>query len=88
MRKINTHIDRILTMIKTLTALPLILTLTACSMLDSKESSSDLISPALLNEAQPLYEACLKDYQQTMSNEDAKKFCTDKVKEKAVKTLM
>lgn len=75
-------------MIKTLTALPLLLTLTACSMINSPESSSDLVNSSLLNDAQPLYDACLKDYQKTMSDEDAKKFCTDKVKEKAVKRLM
>lgn len=77
-------------MINHIVALTFLVALTACSSFNSSstDSSSDLVNPALLQEAQPLYEACLKDYQLTMSDEAAKQFCTEKVKEKAVKTWL
>lgn len=58
-------------------ALALILTATACA---NQGFSKDMLNKDLLNEAQPLYQACLKDYKKTMSEEDAKTACMEKLK--------
>lgn len=89
-------------MIKHITALTFFLALTACattgtstdsSSSDSSSSSNSSSSAAgmtgiIMNDAMPVYEACLKEYEKTMSDKDAKKICTDKLKDTAVKNLM
>jgi hypothetical protein len=42
--------------------------------------SKDFLNKDLLKEAQPLYPSCLEDYKKTMSYEDARKACTEKLK--------
>lgn len=64
-------------MIKILTALTLSLTLAACA---SQGISKDLLNKDLLDEAKPLYTSCLAEYKKTMSDDDAKKACTEKLK--------
>jgi hypothetical protein len=64
-------------MLKTLTTLGLLCTLAACA---NKEVSKDMINKDLLKEAQPLYQSCLEDYKKTMSDDEAKKACTEKLK--------
>jgi hypothetical protein len=82
-------------MIKHIIALTFFLALTACATTGTStdSSSSDTSSSAgmtsvIMNDAMPVYEACLKEYEKTMSNEEAKAACTAKLKETAVKTLM
>lgn len=64
-------------MLKLITAVAFIFTVTACA---NKEIPTDMFNKDLLDEAQPLYQTCLNDYKKTMSDEDAKKACTDKLK--------
>ncbi|MEH6449020.1 MAG: hypothetical protein V7765_10135 [Oleispira sp.] len=64
-------------MIKVLTALTLLLTLAACA---SQGISKDMLNKDLLDKAKPLYTACLAEYKKTMSDDDAKKACTEKLK--------
>jgi hypothetical protein len=64
-------------MLKLITALAFIFTVTACA---NKDISTDMLNKDLLDEAKPLYQTCLDDYKKTMSDEDAKKACTDKLK--------
>jgi hypothetical protein len=64
-------------MLKTLATLSLVLAATACA---NKDISKDLLNKDILKEAQPLYNTCLSDYKKTMSEEDAKKACTEKLK--------
>jgi hypothetical protein len=64
-------------MIKALTALSLLLTLAACA---NQSIPKDLMNKDLLNEAKPLYTSCLAEYKKTMSDDDAKKACTEKLK--------
>jgi hypothetical protein len=64
-------------MLKTLATLTLILATTACA---NKSISKDMINKDLLKEAQPLYQTCLEDYKKTMSDDEAKKACTEKLK--------
>lgn len=82
-------------MLKHITALTFFLALTACATTgtssdnsSSGTSSSAGMTSVIMNDAMPVYEACLKEYEKTMSNEDAQKICTDKLKDTAVKTLM
>jgi hypothetical protein len=42
--------------------------------------SKDFLNEDLLKEARPLYQSCLEDYKKTMSDEDARKTCTEKSK--------
>ena len=62
---------------KLLIAIALIFTVTACA---NQSLSKDMLNKDLLDEAQPLYQSCLKDYKQTMSDEDAKSACMKKLK--------
>jgi hypothetical protein len=64
-------------MIKALTTFSLLLTLAACS---SQGISKDMLNKDLLDEAKPLYKSCLAEYKKTMSDDDAKKACTEKLK--------
>jgi len=64
-------------MLKILTAVSLILVTTACA---TKGISKDLLNKDLLDDAKPLYSVCLADYKKTMSEDDAKKACTEKLK--------
>lgn len=64
-------------MIKVLTALTLLLTLAACA---NQKISKDFLNKDLLDEAKPLYTSCLAEYKKTMSDDDAKKACTEKLK--------
>jgi|TARA_B110001454_G_scaffold118776_1_gene110886 hypothetical protein len=63
---------------KLLLALAAILTVTACA---NQGLSKDMLNKEMLDEVQPLYQSCLKDYKKTMSDEDAKKACMKKAKE-------
>jgi hypothetical protein len=62
---------------KSLIALALILTVTACA---NQDLSTEMLNKDLLDEAQPLYQSCLKEYEKTMSEEDARKACLEKLK--------
>jgi hypothetical protein len=64
-------------MLKITTLLTLLLTISACA---NKSISKDMLNEDLINAAKPLYQSCLKDYKKTMSDEDAKKACTEKLK--------
>jgi hypothetical protein len=64
-------------MLKTLTTFILILATTACA---NKSIPKDLLNKDLIKEAQPLYTTCLADYKKTMSENEAKKACTEKLK--------
>lgn len=64
-------------MIKPLTALTLLLTIAACA---NKSIPKDMLNKDLLDEAKPLYTSCLAEYKKTMSDDDAKKACTEKLK--------
>jgi hypothetical protein len=64
-------------MLKILSTLIMILATTACA---NTGMSKDLLNKDLLKEAQPLYQTCLEDYKKTMSDEDARKACTEKLK--------
>jgi hypothetical protein len=64
-------------MLKTLTIVTFILATTACA---NKGMSKDLLNKDILKEAQPLYNTCLADYKKTMSEDEAKKACTEKLK--------
>lgn len=64
-------------MLKTITTLIAALTLAACA---SQSIPKDLMNKDLLNEAKPLYTSCLAEYKKTMSDDDAKKACTEKLK--------
>lgn len=77
---LNTHIrlDGILKMIKNMTALTLLLALTGCA---NQSISKDMVNKDIVDQAKPLYEICLKDYKKTMSEDDAKKACTEKLKD-------
>ena len=39
-----------------------------------------MLNKDLLDEAKPLYKSCLAEYKKTMSDDDAKKACTEKLK--------
>ena len=72
-------------MLKILISLALLFTVTACA---NKNISTDMLNKDLLDDAQPLYQSCLEDYKKTMSDDEAKKACTEKLKksyEKATK---
>ena len=64
-------------MLKIITTLAAALTLAACA---NQSIPKDLINKDLLNEAKPLYTSCLAEYKKTMSDDDAKKACTEKLK--------
>jgi hypothetical protein len=64
-------------MIKVFSALTLVLTLAACA---NQSISKDMLNKDLLDEAKPLYTSCLAEYKKTMSEEEAKKACTEKLK--------
>jgi hypothetical protein len=64
-------------MLKLLTALAAICTVTACA---SKDISTEMLNKDLLDDAKPLYQTCLDDYKKTMSDDEAKKACTEKLK--------
>ena len=64
-------------MLKTLAMLTLIFATTACA---NKSISKDMINKDLLKEAQPLYQSCLDDYKKTMSDDEAREACTEKLK--------
>jgi hypothetical protein len=64
-------------MLKILSALIIIMATTACA---TTGMSKDLLKENLLKEAQPLYQSCLEDYKKTMSDKDARKACTEKLK--------
>lgn len=64
-------------MLKILTSLALLFTVTACA---NKDISTDMLNKDLLDEAKPLYQTCLDDYKKTMSDDEAKKACTEKLK--------
>ena len=64
-------------MLKTLTTLVLLLSIAACA---NKSISKDILNKDLLDTAKPLYAACLADYKKTMSDDEAKKACTKKLK--------
>ena len=40
-----------------------------------------MINKDLLKEAQPLYQSCLDDYKKTMSDDEAREACTEKLKD-------
>ena len=42
---------------------------------------TDMVNKDMLDQAKPLYEICLKDYQKTMSEDEARKACTEKLKD-------
>lgn len=65
-------------MIKNITALTLLLALTGCA---NQTISKDMVNKDMLDQAKPLYEICLKDYQKTMSEDEARKACTEKLKD-------
>jgi hypothetical protein len=64
-------------MLKILTSLALLCTVAACA---NKSIPADMLNKDLLDEAQPLYQTCLNDYKKTMSDDEAKKACTEKLK--------
>ena len=64
-------------MLKILTSLAVLFTVTACA---NKDISTDMLNKDLLDDAQPLYQTCLNDYKKTMSDDDAKKACAEKLK--------
>jgi uncharacterized lipoprotein NlpE involved in copper resistance len=66
-----------LNMIKIASLLALVLTVTGCA---NKKLSKDMLNENLHDAAKPLYQSCLKDYKKTMSDNDAKKVCTEKLK--------
>ena len=64
-------------MLKALTTLALVFTVAACA---NKNISTDMLNEDVLDQAQPLYQSCLEDYKKTMSDDEAKKACTEKLK--------
>ncbi len=64
-------------MLKAILILSLALTTMACA---NKSIPKDMLNKDLLKEAQPLYKMCLADYKKTMSDDEAKKACTEKLK--------
>jgi|TARA_B100000767_G_C19252192_1_gene323724 hypothetical protein len=64
-------------MLKTITTIAILCSLAACA---NKTISKDMLNKDLLDQAQPLYKSCLADYKKTMSDEEAKKACTEKLK--------
>lgn len=64
-------------MLKITTFMTLLLTISGCA---NQSISKDMLNEDLINAAKPLYQNCLKDYKKTMSDEDAKKACTEKLK--------
>lgn len=65
-------------MIKKITALALLIVLTGCA---NQTISKDIAKKDILGQAKPLYDICLKDYKKTMSEDEAKKACTEKLKD-------
>ncbi|MBA35993.1 MAG: hypothetical protein CMI14_11290 [Oleispira sp.] len=64
-------------MSKLLIASALLLTVTACA---NQSVPTEMLNKDLLDEAQPIYQSCLKEYEKTMSEEDARKACLEKLK--------
>lgn len=58
-------------------ALTVILTVTACA---NHNLSKDMLNKDMLKEAQPIYQSCLEDYKKTMSEDEARKACAEKLK--------
>lgn len=58
-------------------ALTVILTVTACA---NQNLSKDMLNKDMLKEAQPIYQSCLEDYKKTMSEDEARKACAEKLK--------
>ena len=58
-------------------ALTVILTVTACA---NQNLSKDMLNKGMLKEAQPIYQSCLEDYKKTMSEDEARKACAEKLK--------
>ena len=64
-------------MFKIVSLLALFIAITGCA---NKKLSKDMLNENLIDAAKPLYQSCLKDYKKTMSDEEAKKACTEKLK--------
>lgn len=58
-------------------ALTVIFTVTACA---NQNLSKDMLNKDMLKEAQPLYKSCLEDYKKTMTEDEARKACVEKLK--------
>lgn len=65
-------------MTKILTTFALAITLAACA---NQSIPEDMLNKDLLDEAQPLYNTCLAEYEKTMSDDEAKKACAEKLKD-------